>query len=110
MMRFVTRETEIFPGQNQFHIIGVQRRMADWSFEKAQTWEDLLAAHDKWMRDYNFQKHMAHEERQDGCHSPAEVLGWVKGMQPEPALVHQAFSAICETRRLDKAGYAKFRN
>ena len=25
-------------------------------------------------------------------------------------MVHQAFSAICETRRLDKAGYAKFRN
>jgi hypothetical protein len=70
----------------------------------------LLAAHDKWMRDYNFQRHMAHEERQDGSHSPAEVLGWVKGVQPAPALVHQAFSAICETRRLDKAGYAKFRN
>ncbi len=34
----------------------------------------------------------------------------MKGVQPEPALVHQAFSAICETRRLDKAGYAKFRN
>lgn len=97
-------------GVIQFHIIGVQRRMADWSFEKAQTWEDLLAAHDKWMVDYNFQRHMAHEERQDGCHSPAEVLGWIKGVQPAPALVHQAFSAICETRRLDKAGYAKFRN
>jgi hypothetical protein len=54
--------------------------------------------------------HMAHEERQDGCHSPAEVLGWIKGMQPEEAVVHEAFSAICETRRLDKAGYAKFRN
>lgn len=53
---------------------------------------------------------MAHEERQDGCHSPAAVLGWVKGMQPEPELVHQAFEAICETRRLNKAGYAKFRN
>ena len=89
---------------------GVQRRMADWSFEKAHTWEDLLAAHDKWMTDYNFQKHMAHEERQDGCHSPAAVLGWVKGMQPEPELVHQVFEAICETRRLNKAGYAKFRN
>ena len=49
--------------------------MADWSLKKAQTWEDLLAAHDKWMIDYNFQRHMAHEERQDGCHSPAEVLG-----------------------------------
>src|SRR5713226_2669335 len=54
-----------------FHIINVQRRMADWSFEKAQTWEDLLAAHDKWMRDYNFQKHMAHDKRDDGCQSPA---------------------------------------
>src|SRR6266566_3468554 len=99
------------PYQNYIEAaFGVQRRMADWSEDSAQTWEDLLAAHDKWMRDYNFQKHMAHEERQDGCHSPAEVLGWIKGMQPEPALVHQAFSAICETRRLDKAGYAKFRN
>ena len=99
------------PYQNYIEAaFGVQRRMADWSFEKAQTWEDLLAAHDKWMRDYNFQKHMAHEERQDGCHSPAEVLGWIKGMQPEEAVVHEAFSAICETRRLDKAGYAKFRN
>jgi len=99
------------PYQNYIEAaFGVQRRMADWSFEKAQTWEDLLAAHDKWMRDYNFQKHMAHEERQDGCHRPAEVLGWIKGMQPEEAVVHEAFSAICETRRLDKAGYAKFRN
>jgi hypothetical protein len=84
--------------------------MADWSFEKAQTWEDLLAAHNKWMTDYNFQKHMAHKERQDGCHSPAEVLGWIKGVQPAPALVHQTFSAICETRQLNRAGYAKFRN
>ncbi len=99
------------PYQNYIEAaFGVQRRMADWSFEKAHTWEDLLAAHDKWMRDYNFQRHMAHEERQDGCHSPAEVLGWIKGAQPEPALVHQAFSAVCETRRLNKAGYAKFRN
>jgi len=42
--------------EGQFHIIGVQRRMADWSFEKAQTWDDLLAAHEKWLRDYNFQR------------------------------------------------------
>ncbi|MGZ3609076.1 MAG: hypothetical protein ACXVBU_03330 [Ktedonobacteraceae bacterium] len=99
------------PYQNYIEAaFGVQRRMADWSFEKAHTWEDLLAAHNKWIADYNFQRHMAHEERQDGCHSPAEVLGWIKGVQPEPALVHQVFEAICETRRLNKAGYAKFRN
>ncbi len=45
------------PYQNYIEAaFGVQRRMADWSFEKAHTWEDLLAAHDKWMREYNFQK------------------------------------------------------
>ena len=43
-------------------------------------------------------------------HSPAAVLGWVKGMQPEPDLIYCAFEAICETRTLTKAGYARFRN
>lgn len=97
-----------FPGQ--FHIIGVQRRMADWSFEKAQTWEDLLVAHEKWLRDYNFQRHMAHEDRDDGSHSPAQVLNWQRGTHPEPELLYRTFSAIGETRVLNKAGYAKFRN
>jgi hypothetical protein len=54
--------------------------------------------------------HMAHEKREDGCHSPAAVLGWIKGMQPQPDLVYCAFSAICETRPLTRAGYAKFRH
>jgi putative transposase len=99
------------PYQNYIEsMFNVQRRMADWSFEKAHTWEDLLAAHEKWMRDYNFQKHMAHEKRDDGCHSPASVLGWVKGMQPEADLIYRAFEAVCETRTLTKAGYARFRN
>jgi len=31
-------------------------------------------------------------------------------MQPAPDLVYRVFSAICETRILSKAGYAKFRN
>lgn len=41
---------------------------------------------------------------------PAAVLGWVKGLQPEPDLVYRVFSALCETRVLTKAGYARFRN
>jgi len=99
------------PYQNYIEAaFGVQRRMADWSFEKAQTWEDLLAAHEKWLLDYNHQKHMAHEKREDNCHSPAAVLGWVKGMQPAPDLIYRAFSAVGEMRVLNKAGYAKFRN
>jgi len=94
----------------QFHIINAQRRLADWHFERAQTWEDLLAAHEKWLLDFNYQHHFAHEQREDGCHSPAAVLGWIKGMQPQPDLVYRVFSAISETRTLSKAGYAKFRN
>jgi hypothetical protein len=69
-----------------------------------------LSAHEKWMRDDNLQQHMAHEKREDGCHSPASVLGWVKGMQPKTDLVYHAIEAICETRILTKAGYARFRN
>lgn len=88
----------------------VQRRMADWYFETAKTWEDLVATHEKWLRDYNYQKHMGHEKREDGRHSPAAVLGWVAGRQFEPDYLYRAFSAICETRTLTKAGYARFRN
>lgn len=39
--------------------------MADWHFERAQTWEDLLAAHEKWHRDYNYPKHQGHDDRED---------------------------------------------
>ena len=93
-----------------FHIINVQRRMGDWYFETAKSWDDLVAAHQKWVLDYNYQRHMAHEKREDGRHSPAEVLGWVTGKQFEPDFMYRAFSAICETRTLTKAGYARFRD
>src|SRR5262249_1377812 len=99
------------PWQNYIETcFNVQRRMADWHFELAQTWEDLVAAHEKWLGDYKYQRHLAHEKREDGRHSPAEVLGWVSGRQFEPEYLHRAFSAIYETRKLNKAGYARFRN
>ena len=87
-----------------------QRRLADWHFERAQTWEDLLAAHEKWLLDFNYQHHFAHEQREDGCHSPAAVLGWVKGMQPEPDLIYRAFSAVGEMRTITRAGYVRIRS
>jgi hypothetical protein len=34
-------------------IFNAQRRLSDWHFERAQTWEDLLAAHEKWLLDFN---------------------------------------------------------
>lgn len=86
------------------------RRMADAKFAGATSWEQALAIHRKWMQDYNHQRHWAHEKREDGCHSPAEVIGWQKGtMYPESVLDRILF-ATRFTRYLDKYGFLRFSN
>src|SRR6266581_9790340 len=71
----------------QFHIINIVRRMADFHFHQAASWEEMEHIHRKWVRDYNSQRHWAHEQRTDGWHNPAEVIGWHKGtMVPEETL------------------------
>lgn len=35
----------------------IQRRMADWHFARGRTWADLVAAHDRFVEDYNRQPH-----------------------------------------------------
>jgi len=47
----------------------IVRKMADAKFARATSWEEMIAIHRKWMRDYNVQRHWAHEKREDGCHS-----------------------------------------
>jgi len=88
----------------------VQRRMADWHFAHAQTWVELVASHDRFITDYNFQVHWAHRDRQDNRLSPAEVLGWVQGIQRDPAELHRIFYATRFGRRLDKLGHVRFRH
>lgn len=79
-------------------------------FAGATSWEQALSVHRKWMQDYNHQRHWAHEKREDGCHSPAEVIGWHKGtMYPEAVLDHILF-ATRYTRNLDKHGFLRFYN
>ena len=53
----------------------IQRRMGDFHFNKAKTWEDMRVEHDRWVADYNYQVHWAHRHREDKRHSPTEVLG-----------------------------------
>ncbi|HEY4385436.1 MAG TPA: hypothetical protein VGN34_13335, partial [Ktedonobacteraceae bacterium] len=82
--------------------------MADAKFAVITSWEQALSAHHKWMQDYNHQRHWAHEKREDGCHSPAEVIGWHKGaMYPESVLDRILFSTRY-TRYLDKHGFLRF--
>ncbi len=88
----------------------VQRRMADWHFALATSWEELLRVHDQWVVDFNYQVHWAHRHRTDGRHSPAEVLGWVHGRQFEPEELHRVFYSTRFGRKLNALGYVRFRH
>ncbi len=86
------------------------RRMADAKFEVATSWEQALSIHRKWMQDYNSQRHWAHEKREDGCHSPTEVIGWHKGTMYPEAVLDRILFATRYTRNLDKHGFLRFYN
>ncbi len=88
----------------------VQRRMADWPFAQATTWNGLLAAHDRFVADFNHQVHWAHRQREDGRHSPAEVLGWVGGKRHTPEELHRIFYRTRFGRVMDTLGYLRFRH
>ena len=83
--------------------------MADWYFCRAQSWEELVEAHDAWMTNYNEQSHWAHRERKDGRRSPQEVLGWVTGVRYRLEDLERAFFSVRFPRILDPLGYATFR-
>ncbi len=93
--------------ESQFNI---QRRLADYHWSKAESWEQAKAIHEQWMSDHNFQDHWAHKDREDGRLSPAEVLGWVRGTVWEPERVHRVFFSHQFTRWLDRFGCVRFRH
>ena len=90
-----------YPTETGFNI---QRRMADWDFANAMTWAELLAVHDQWVVDYNYQSHWAHRERDDDRRSPRDVLGWVSGREITPEELHRLFYRTRFGRMLDKLG------
>lgn len=93
--------------ETQFNL---QRRLADYHFAEASSWEGAKLAHARWMSDHNYQAHWAHRQRADGRLSPAEVLGWVQGTMWDPERVHRVFYTRRASRRLDASGYVRFRH
>jgi len=83
------------------------RRLTDFDFARATTWEEMLEIHARFVRDYNVQVHWAHRDRQDDRHSPAQVLGWVKGTMYPEAVLHRALYALQFRRRMDDYGYVR---
>ena len=88
----------------------IQRRLADFYFLNAESWEQLVAEHDRWLTSYNTQRHWAHEDRKDGRRSPTEVLGSMTLVRHHPKDLERAFFSTRFTRRLDGLGYARFRH
>ncbi len=84
---------------------GIQKRMADWHFSRAESWAELTAAHDRFVADYNAQSHFAHLRREDGRRSPGKVLSWVSGMRFHPKDLERAFFSERHSRVLDAFGY-----
>jgi len=92
--------------ESQFN---VQRRMADWHFARATSWQELVAVHDRWLEDFNTQIHWAHQDRDEGRQSPAGVLAWFTGTQYTAEELHRVFYTTRSTRRMDSLGYVRFR-
>lgn len=87
----------------------IQRRMADWHFAHATSWQELREAHDRSVADYNYQVHWAHRDREDARRSPAEVLSWVTGTMYSNEELRRLFT-VRFARRLDPQGYVRFRH
>ncbi len=88
----------------------VQRRLADYHFARAATWEDLLAAHDRWVADFNWQDHAAHRHRRPELRSPQAVLHRVCGRLFSPEDLHRVFARTRWGRVVDKVGFVRFRH
>ncbi len=108
------RKEEIERGQPWQSFIetnfGLQRRLADHFFAKAASWEELVAEHDLWLERHNAQRHFAHEKREDGRRSPAEVLGPVRTVRHHPTDLSRAFFSTMLVRKLDASGYARVKH
>ncbi len=99
------------PWQNYLETtFAIQRRMADWHFSQARSWPELAEAHDRFVEDYNAQRHFAHLEREDGRRTPTEVLGFVSGVRHREEELRRAFFSSRFSRTLDALGYVRFRN
>ncbi len=87
----------------------IMRRMSNYHFEQARSWEQAKDIHKRFIEDYNHQPHWAHRKRDDHRHSPAEVLGWVTGKMWTQEQLHRIFYTHRFLRQLDRFGYARFR-
>lgn len=91
-------------------LFSIQRRLADFAFSNARTWPEIQQVHQTWWHNYNQEHHYAHRERQDGRHSPLEVLRGMLGRTIPEEVLSRALYATQFTRQIDKHGYVRFKH
>jgi hypothetical protein len=99
------------PWQNYVEaLFGVQKRMADWDFARAETWAALEGEYARWTANYNAQEHFAHQHRPKRWRSPGALLGFVLGREVAPDALHRIFYRTRFARVVDRLGYLRFRH
>jgi len=83
----------------------VQLRLADFTFEQAQTLEDVQNQHAAFIETFHTTPHWAHRHRADGAHTPVAVLGWLKGRGVEPQRLRQLFGRTEFLRTVNRHGF-----
>lgn len=91
-------------------LFSIQRRLADHAFSNARTWPEIQQAHQTWWQNYNAEHHYAHRERQNGRHSPTEVLRGMLGRTIPEEVLSRALYATQFTRQIDRHGYVRFKH
>jgi transposase InsO family protein len=83
----------------------VQLRLADFQFERAQTFEEIQTRHAAFVETFNTTWHWAHQERADQRRTPADVLGWVRGRPVAPEHLRRLFGQVQFLRTVNLYGF-----
>jgi hypothetical protein len=83
----------------------VQLRLADHTFEAAETLDAIQAEHARFIEMFNTTPQWAHQEREDGLRTPVDVLAWIRGRLVEADTLRQMLRHIQLERVVDRRGY-----
>jgi hypothetical protein len=90
----------------------IQRRMADFYFAKAESWEELVAQHDRWLERATTRKAtglIRVEKTAEGALLRYSV-GSPQASATIPTILEHAFFSTRFTRKLDALGYARLKH
>ena len=83
----------------------MQWHLAGFKVEQAHTLEAIQNHHAAFSETFHSTRHWAPDNRKDGYHRPADVLGWVKGRAVDVAYLRQLFGRVEFVRTVNRYGF-----